>query len=101
MQARGSNAYKRRRKTDVYDDLCMLPRETREPVLFFGGKDYLPLFQKLTASIESRRVVYYRSADEPDIPGCIPVRFDTTRSTNWHYECAEAFLAGGLDIPVT
>ena len=97
-QARGPDAYKRRRKDDVYDDFCMLPQDTREPVLFFGGKDYLPLFQKLTSSIESPRVVFHRSTEVPNIPGCIPVRFNTKRSTNWHYECADAYLAGCLDF---
>jgi hypothetical protein len=36
--------YKRRRKTDHYEDFCMLPSETDEEILFFGGKDYFPLF---------------------------------------------------------
>src|SRR5690242_6943739 len=39
--------YKRRRKTDKYDDFCLLPEDTDDQVVFFGGKDYLPLFCKL------------------------------------------------------
>ncbi len=78
----------------------MLTPETNEPVLFFGSKDYLALFTALTSKIDAPRLVFYRSATEPDIPGCILVRYSTNRRTNWQYECAEAFLAGKLYIPV-
>ena len=37
-----ADAYKCRRKTDRYEDFCMLPANINEDVLFFGGKDYLP-----------------------------------------------------------
>lgn len=43
--------YKFRRKTDRYEDLCMLPPDTPEQIVFFGGKDYVPLFCKLTQGI--------------------------------------------------
>tara|TARA_R110002110_G_scaffold137735_2_gene323083 strand:- start:9692 stop:10246 length:555 start_codon:yes stop_codon:yes gene_type:complete len=39
-----ADAYKRRRNKDRYDDLCMLPSNSDEPVVFFGGKDYISLF---------------------------------------------------------
>jgi hypothetical protein len=42
--ARGDDAYKRRRKADRYEDFRMLPDETADEVLLFGGKDYIPLF---------------------------------------------------------
>jgi hypothetical protein len=32
--------YKKRRKSDRYNDLSMLTQDVREPILFFGGKDY-------------------------------------------------------------
>lgn len=89
----------RRREKDCFKDFSMLPAETEEPVLFFGGKSYLPMFLDLTAKITSPRVVYYQSAREPDVPGCIPVHFQTRLRTNWHYECAEHLLAGTLTIP--
>jgi hypothetical protein len=91
--------YKRRRRRDVYDDFCMLPPVTDEPVLFFGGKEYLPLFCRLTRDIEAPRIVPYRSADKPDAPGVTFTRFATTRRTNWHYECAQAFIDGSLSLP--
>jgi hypothetical protein len=40
--------YKRRRRKDRYHDFCMLPQQLDDDILFFGGKDYLPLFRSLT-----------------------------------------------------
>lgn len=88
--------YKRRRKTDCYSDLRMVPEETKEPIVFFGGKDYLPLFCELTDSVRSRRTVFYNSATVPQIPGGSAVRFQATIRTNWHYECVAAFLRGEI-----
>ncbi|ACK50900.1 hypothetical protein Msil_1957 [Methylocella silvestris BL2] len=88
--------YKRRRKTDHYRDLRMLPRETNEPIVFFGGKDYLPLFRELTDGAWSPRTVFFNSATVPQIQGGSAVRFQTTTRTNWHYECVNAFLRGEI-----
>ena len=41
-------ARKRRRSSDVYADFNMLEGQQSEPVAFFGGKDYLKLFCRLT-----------------------------------------------------
>jgi hypothetical protein len=87
-----AESFKRRRKADVYDDLCMLPRDTGEQVVFFGGKDYLPLFCSLTRDIRAERTVFYNSSQEPRAPGCSLARFATSTRTNWHYECVDAFL---------
>ena len=86
------NKYKQRRKKDRYHDLNMLPDDTREPVVFFGGKNYLPLFEKLTKSIKGQRTVFYNSQDVPEMPGCTLRLFETDANTNWHYLCANAFL---------
>jgi hypothetical protein len=91
-----ADAFKRRRKSDSYHDLCMMPGDVDEPVVFFGGKDYLPLFCELTRSVRSKRIVFYNSAQAPSAPGCSIVRFNTATRTNWHYECVEAILAGRL-----
>jgi len=90
--------WKRRKKRDGYSDLMMLPADTDEQVLFLGGKDYLPLFTRLTAPVRSARTVFYNSATLPDAPGCRLVRFPTTTRTNWHYECAGALLRGELAL---
>jgi hypothetical protein len=86
--------WKRRRKRDTYSDLSMLPVGTEEEIVFFGGKDYLPLFTRLTAPAGSARTVFYNSATLPYAPNCRLVRFSTTTRTNWHYECADAFARG-------
>jgi hypothetical protein len=46
--------WKRRRKGDHYEDLCMLTDDD-DPIVFVGGKDYLPLFRKLMARYARRR----------------------------------------------
>jgi hypothetical protein len=84
--------YKRGGKADHYEDFCMLPNDLDEPITFFGGKDYIPLFCTLTESAKGLRTVFYNSARPPDTPGCTLERFDTTTRTNWHYECANQFL---------
>ena len=93
-----ADAYKRRRNKDWYDDLRMLPASTAEPVVFFGGKDYVPLFCSLTERVKGQRVIFYNSANAPDAPGCRPKRFYTTTRTNWHYGCANAFIKGEITI---
>jgi hypothetical protein len=40
--------YARRRKKDVYRDFSMLPVEIKGPIVFFGGRDYVPLFSALS-----------------------------------------------------
>lgn len=85
--------YKRRRNADRYEDFCMLPSDTKEPIVFFGGKDYVPLFCKLTKSTKATRTVYFNSAQPPVAVGCTLERFETSTRTNWHYECAKHFLS--------
>ncbi|MGH6824264.1 hypothetical protein [Methyloceanibacter sp.] len=87
----------RRRQRDIYRDLCLLPDDVTEPIVFFGGRDYVPLFCKLTNGLRSERLVFYNSQHAPEAPGCVLKRFRTTTRTNWHYECANAFL--GIELP--
>jgi hypothetical protein len=90
--SQSADTYKRRRRGDRYQDFCMLPHGTDEEIVFFGGKDYLPLFCILTAEAKGARKVFYNSARVPEVPGCVPQKFETTTRTNWHYECTNAFL---------
>jgi hypothetical protein len=94
--ATGADSYKRRRQGDRYRDFCMLPPATREDVVFFGGRDYLPLFYSLTNELSVKRTVFYNSARVPPVSGCELVRFQTATRTNWHYECANALLDSAL-----
>jgi hypothetical protein len=94
--SQSAELYKRRRKTDRYNDLCMLPPDADDELLFFGGKDYLPLFCSLTSATRTTKTVFYNSTQRPQVTGCVLKRFATTTRTNWHYECANAFLDGAV-----
>jgi hypothetical protein len=63
------------REGDRYEDLCHLPADTVEPVVFFGGKDYAPLFCKLTGVIRSKRTIFCNASEPPEAPGCALQRF--------------------------
>ena len=90
--------FKRRRKKDRYDDLHMLPTKTAEKIVFFGGKDYVRLFYELTADVKGSRHLWYNSKSKPNAPGCVLHRFKTTTRTNWHYECAKAFVERKIQL---
>lgn len=93
-----ADAYKRRRKKDQFNDLCMLPPDTDEPVVFFVSKGYVPLACALTEGQMGPRHLFYNSLTPPDAPGFILNAYKTRRRTNWQYECAESFLAGSIGI---
>ena len=91
--------YKRRYRRDVFRDFRMLPAGTTEPIIFFGGKDYVDLFRELTDSVEAKRLIWYNSMTAPNAPGCDVELFPTTAKTNWHYLCAKALIDGSLKLP--
>lgn len=91
-----ADAFKRRRARDAYDDLNMLEARDTEPVIFFGGKDYLPLFCRLTEHTAGKRIAVFNSAIAPQTHGVRFVRYPTTTRTNWHYEAVSAFLDGAF-----
>jgi len=90
--------YKRRRKADRYNDFEMLDNPKSEPVVFFGGKDYISLFCELTKTVKGLKTVFFNSATPPSTPGCTIKRFVTRTRTNWHYECAKAFIAEEIGV---
>ena len=81
--------YKRRYKRDRYADFSMLPKDASHPIHFVGGKDYVFLFLRLTAETDAERVIHHVGYRPSSAPNCRFRRFETTRETNWHYECAE------------
>jgi hypothetical protein len=87
-----ADAYKRRRRTDRFQDFCMLSDEADEEIVFLGGKDYLPLFCELTRRAKGQRIAFFNSANAPQFQNCTFKRFETRTRTNWHYECAKALL---------
>ena len=76
----------------------MIEGESEEPLVFFGGKSYFPLFCELTDHYQGPRVALFNSKVPPRGRGVDVVRFDTTTRTNWHYEAAKALLDGSLDL---
>jgi hypothetical protein len=89
--------WKRRRQTDRYNDLNLID-DDGDPIVFIGGKDYLPLFCSLTAPLNARKVVFFNSSLTPGLPERFDaVRYPTRTRTNWHYECAQDLAAGRLD----
>ena len=46
----------------------MLPAKGMGPIVFLGGKDYVPLFQALTAAYGGERIVFYNSRFAPASP---------------------------------
>lgn len=93
-----ADAFKRRRARDAYDDLNMLKARDTAPVVFFGGKDYLPLFCRLTEHYAGQRIAIFNSASEPQAHGVRFVRYDTRTRTNWHYEAVNTFLDGAFSV---
>jgi hypothetical protein len=84
--------FKCRQKSDSYQDFSMLPQNEDRPVIFFGSKEYVPLFCSLTTGTKSVRTVFHYSENPPEAPGCLLKRFEGKRSTNWQYDCANHFL---------
>lgn len=88
----------RRKKGDLYADSCLLP-DDGEPISFIGGKDYLPLFCKLTAPLKGTKKVFFNSSVAPTLGrGFTVERFPTARRTNWHYECVDDIVRGRVRI---
>ena len=84
---------KRRGHRDIYSDF-ELPSGIADSLVFFGGRDYIPLFCRLTANAKGHRTVFYAGSGAA-APGCTLRRFGEP-FTNWHYQCARAFLEGEL-----
>lgn len=89
---------KRRKKKDPNFDLCMLPANTTDKIVFLGGKDYISLFCDLTSQIQSEKYLFYSSAIAPDKHDFISKKFETKTRTNWHYECANALINEKISV---
>lgn len=89
--------YKRRRRKDDYNDFS-LADGCDDDLLFFGGKDYLPLFAELTSGVNGKRYAFYNSSVKPEYPGCAFIKYETSTRTNWHYSCAKDFLSGRITV---
>ena len=62
-----------------------------EPVHFFGGRDYVPLFHALTQNLAAKVIVHHKG----NAPSCKCFTYEVfscERNQNWHYDAAEAFI---------
>ncbi len=99
-----ADAFKRRRKGDRYADFAHIDSNLRGPLVFVGGKDYLPLFEYLTRNSLLEKVVF-RRCDPADVNASDEHRgdlvfrpFRTSAKTNWHYACAEMLCDKGSEL---
>ncbi len=87
-----------------YKYFQQIPESENDPIVFLGGKGYLPLFHSLVAPLNRRTIVFVRAgaSAEPargSLPSSWEVRhFRTPVLTNWHYECAAALACGALSL---
>jgi hypothetical protein len=72
--------------------------DIRSCVFSARGKEYLGLFCSVTGGLLGKKVVFYNSSKTPAANGCLLRRFETATRTNWHYECANAFLQGAIHL---
>ena len=90
--------YAHRRKSDHYSDVCQIPNDG-DTIVFIGGKDYQPLFCKLTKELTGKKKVFYNSSSAPALgSGFYTERFITTQKTNCHYTCAQELIDGSIKI---
>ncbi len=74
-------------------------RDDGDDVVFLGGKDYIPLFCRLSADNRGAKTVFFKAAQTPPLPtGFRALRFQTRTRTNWHYDCARALVAGDIEL---
>lgn len=90
--------YQRRKAEDCYGNFCVLPANTMEPVVFFGGLDYVDFFCSLTSDIKAKRYVFHSSSRPPLAPGCQTRKFEPKHQGIWYYECARAFINGKISL---
>lgn len=68
--------------------------------MFLGGKDYVPLFCRLTDGV-ARRTVVFNSQTPPRVPEpvkCCLFEIEIRIRTNWHYECAKKLVSGEFTV---
>lgn len=87
----------RRLKDHCWKDREMRPAETTGPVMFFGEKDYVPHFCRLTEGLVAPRIVWRCSTEPVEAPGCRVREYERRTGNKWHYECVRDFLAGKLN----
>lgn len=89
---------------DGYQFFQQISKNSKGPVVFLGGRDYLPLFDLLTSSLHRDRVVFVRAEEAGSLKKkqsryAFEERpFPVAARTNWHYQCAQALAAGKISL---
>ena len=69
------------------------------PVVCVASQAYLPLFHKLTESLDCEKLAFYVTNVPPDLPGCKSVRYEVKgMANNWQYRCARDLIDGAISI---
>lgn len=90
--------WKRRTKRDEFLDFTQLTQadlSVGEQIYFFGGKDYLPLYYRLTRNLVAKKVIYFASTRIPKDKEFEYIPYGTG-GTNWHYRCGRNFIEGRI-----
>lgn len=93
-----AKTYQRRKKHDSFHDLCQMTVREDEHIVYLGGKDYLPMFVRLTKNIKCKKTIIYNSKNTPNYYGYEVLRYETKIRTNWHYTCAQEIIAGTFSV---
>jgi hypothetical protein len=88
----------RRRRQHRYQDFCQAPASVAGPLVFFGVKDYVPLFVELTRGVLAERIIVHRTAEAPEVAGCRTLRYAEGPPRTWHYLAAADLAAGRLRL---
>ena len=95
--AKEKHPHKYRRKNDwVNKDFCMLPKESTDLVVFFGGKDYLKPFCELTEGCAGERIGFYKSKTTQKMQGIKLINYPSNQNYTWTYEAAQKLIDGKL-----
>jgi hypothetical protein len=100
FKGNAKTAYLWRRPKDRFDDFNMLPVNTRDPIVYLGGKDYIPLFCSLTQNLACPKTIIHNSSGTVRRDGYRMFRYPTKTRTNWHYACANEILSGSFSVDV-
>ena len=87
--------YARREKRDGswrdFNHLAEASIGSDEPIHFFGGVDYLPLYYRLTRDIQACKIIHHK-AKPPVQEGYQYEAYHGDRNQNWHYLAAQALI---------
>ena len=76
-----------------FNHLQDAPINQDEPIHFFGGKDYRPLFYALVTTLPGKKIVHYKGSVERRDGFEYAEYKGPEKNRTWHYRAAKEFLA--------